>query len=198
MDSRPARVARGFAAAGVSTLVAAVSHAAGGGVFPHPLLLLLGLAFSGLMCLALVGRRPSLVRLVPSVLGSQLLFHLLFSTARGGAVVSSTGHAHHGGSLMATDAPLAALDTSMIAAHAGAALITIVALRFGESAFWGLADTARLMLSALLRFLVPSALVSPVAVPLRATDVGIRPLLPVEFLACLRHRGPPAPRAPVV
>ncbi len=195
MDSRPARAARGMVAAGVSTLIAAVSHAAGGGVFPHPMLLLAGFVFSGLFCVALVGRRPSLGRSVPSVLASQLLFHLIFSTAGGTVVSTASGHGHHAGHhgsvlMSSTDAPLASLDGAMLAAHAAAAVVTIAALRFGEVAFWGLLDTARLMMAALLRFLTPILTTSSRAHSVPVTEVGVAPI-PVEFLTRPRYRGPP-------
>ena len=55
MSSRGARVVRGFVAAGVATLVAALFHMAGGGQAPSALALTLSLVFSSLSSIALVG-----------------------------------------------------------------------------------------------------------------------------------------------
>src|SRR3954469_11517812 len=66
MSSRGARVARGLAAAGFATYIAALFHVAGGGLPPSMLALTLSLTFSGLACIALAGRRSSWWRLVLS------------------------------------------------------------------------------------------------------------------------------------
>ena len=79
MASRGSRLARGWAGAGFATAIAAASHTLAGGDAPNPLLLLLSLAVSGLVCCFLAGRVLSLGRLVAGVLLSQALFHGLFS-----------------------------------------------------------------------------------------------------------------------
>lgn len=193
MFSRPTRVARGLVAASTSTLVAALSHAMGGGSFPHPLLLLFGVVFASIVCIGLTGRRVSLFRLAPAVLGSQLLFHLLFSIAPTTVVTGGIGHHAHTALTTASTggtAPMM-LDGGMTVAHLGAALITVLALRFGETAFWGLLDTARLMVARVLGALsdfsipLPSARVTPMR------DRAFVPAPAAHILTGLRRRGPP-------
>jgi hypothetical protein len=83
-------------------------------------------------------------------------------------------------------------SNDMWLAHGVAALVTILALVFGERAFYGLRDTARMLLAALL---------TPPALPVVAIDRAPLPA-PVtffvsrivrEFHAALGTRGPPAP-----
>jgi hypothetical protein len=229
MQSRPARVARGFAAAVVSTAIAAFSHAAGGGVFPHPLILLAGILFTGMLCALLAGRRVSLARLVPSVVVTQATFHLLFSLSGGGYDLSGEGGAagtatvgvvhvggvhvggvplgaaplagaHVGGGppgqldpmALVTSAGHAASGAGMLLAHAVAAVLTILALRYGESAFWGLLDTARLMLATLLRARMPALPWAPRRWAIRAAGPGLLPVPMEGFLVGVPHRGPPS------
>ena len=200
MRSRPARVARGCAAAIVSTLVAAVSHTAGGGAFPSPLLILAGLVFSAVFCIVLVGPRVSWRRLVPSVIASQALFHLLFSTGGSqGAVLLAeggvAGHVGHGGhgmtmtSLM--DYGAAPAGPPMTLAHAVAAVVTIVALRYGEAAFWTLLDTARLMVTSVLRILIPLVVGTGQRRAPGASDAGAVVARSADLVAAVRRRGPP-------
>ncbi|MCU1481117.1 MAG: hypothetical protein JWQ19_1903 [Subtercola sp.] len=85
MSSRAARTLRGLTAAGVAVFVAALSHALGGGDAPGGIGVVLALAFSAVVCVALAGRTLSLVRLSLAVGFSQLAFHLLFSVGGGGA-----------------------------------------------------------------------------------------------------------------
>lgn len=173
MSTRWARVSRGLLAAGFATMVAALFHSASGGNAPSALALSLSLAFSGIFCVALAGKRLSLWRLTASVAVSQLLFHALFSLGQGGGAVLSGGlsggavhgaHALHAGlgSVVAGGAAGTASvgispsvhgtvgmlgDTpAMWAGHAAAALVTIVLLRHGEKTFWGVCQTALLYL----------------------------------------------------
>lgn len=168
MSSRWARVARGLLAAGFATLVAAVFHTASGGAAPSVLALSLSLAFSGIFCVALAGKRLSLWRQSASVVLSQLLFHALFclgqgslgsagygSTAIGAAAENLGVHGAHAMDLgLASASAAVAADASspdlhaaigmfgdgpaMWAGHATAAIVTIVLLRHGEKTFWGL------------------------------------------------------------
>ena len=79
MSTRWARFARGWLTALFSTLIAAVSHTLAGGP-PGTLAVVVSLAFAGMLCVGLTGKRPSAVRLAASVGGSQLLFHQLFGS----------------------------------------------------------------------------------------------------------------------
>lgn len=151
MASRWARFVRGWLTAGISVFVAAVSHVAGGGAAPGLLGVVLAMAFAGILCVALAGKSLSRVRLGVSVAASQFAFHLLFSLGTGPAasVMSNAGHGHQHTAVLLTagSAPASTMtmhnDPSMWAAHAFAALITVVLLRRGETAFWQLLELAR-------------------------------------------------------
>ncbi|WP_349865365.1 hypothetical protein [Leifsonia sp. WHRI 6310E] len=206
MGSRPARAMRGTIASAVAIFVAALFHVAGGGAAPGIVPVALSLAFATLASIALTSRRLSLWRLTVSVVLSQFLFHALFSlgdgTARfvGADGTTAAGHLHPGAHLTMTSGAMPASHTdftapSMWLTHATAVLVTVLALRFGERAFWSLFATARV---GVLRFasLVAGAAPIPVRVvavvsavaaaePARLRDLGLP-------LARLRHRGPPA------
>jgi hypothetical protein len=156
MNSRGARVARGFAAAAVATLVAALFHMVGGGLPPSALALTLSLVFSSLGSIALVGTRVAVWRLTLSVLVSQFLFHVLFALSPSATFsgMPADGHLHAGmhltmvpGSATSTAAtPMPAMtfgDSSwMWLSHAAAALLTIAVLLHGERALLAVARFA--------------------------------------------------------
>jgi hypothetical protein len=206
MAPRWTRFVRGWLTAGFSVVVAAFSHVAGGGAEPGALGVVLALAFSVPLCIALTGRRASLLRLAVSVAASQLAFHVLFSLgagSAGGPGASSTG-GHHSplvvtagaSDLLATAGghQMAMVGGSMWAAHATAALVTVVGLRWGAHCLERLALVAAQGLARVRRVLSgtpvpvsPGPRLRPVlalpgrrAPPLRA--IGARPL-----------RGPPLP-----
>ena len=189
MDSRWARVARGSAAALFATLVAAVSHTAAGGAAPSAFGVAASLAISVMVCTMLTGRALSVGRLAVAVGLSQGLFHLLFSGLGTPVVVQH--------SMAAMDAPASHLQVAphlhagptMWAAHAVAAVVTVVAFRFGEQAFWGLIQTARLLLARLLVVAIP---VLHVVRPVVAAPSRFVPRDLALLLSPMRHRGPPA------
>jgi hypothetical protein len=203
MNSRAARTARGLLTAAFAVFVAAFSHVAAGGQTPGTVGVLLALAFASLASIALAGKTLSRLRLSLSVLFSQLVLHVLFGVgAAGGAIVVTAG-SHHGAAVsldplspaaaMATGMPAAMHDSGwMWVAHAAAAIVTIIALQFGEKAFWGLLEQARDRLVSVLISLQP---VSPVAV---ATGL-VRAVVSRNFLVAdpgvvlssLFRRGPP-------
>lgn len=78
MTTRWTRFARGWITAGFATFVAAFLHVASSGHAPSSLALALSLAFSGMICIALTGKRLALWRRSVSVAVSQFLFHALF------------------------------------------------------------------------------------------------------------------------
>lgn len=198
MGSRGARLTRGMLASGTAILVAALFHVAGGGSAPGLVPLALSLAFATLASVALTARRLSLWRLTLAVAVSQFLFHALFTLGEGGARFSDAGtaHLHAGSHLTMTVAAMPAAHTSdlspsMWMTHATAVLVTVIALRFGEQAFWGLLDTARVRIHRAADRLVvvpvpvaASAAMPAIAEPGRLRDLGLP-------LARLRHRGPP-------
>lgn len=202
MTTRWARFTRGWIVAFVSTFVAVVSHTLGGGSVPGLLPVLVSLSFAGMICVALAGRTLSLWRGALAVFLSQVIFHGLFSLGGSSgalspdAIAASATHQHDllPGLIDATgSATLHGAGhggATMWVAHLMAGVVTIAALRFGERAFWGLFETARLIVRALFRpeFVVVVAhlmLRRPTAVRVNAPH-NLRILL-----SSLRRRGPP-------
>jgi hypothetical protein len=195
--TRWARVVRGLAAAFVSTSVAAFSHLVAGGSLPGAAGLALCLAFCAIVCIALTGKRMSRLRLAASVATSQLMFHGLFSLlvapAASGAIM--VGHTH--GGIVASQ--LAAVPTAtqathgglgMLAGHLAAAVVTFLALSYGERAVWALFALGRLVIVRLLTARMPEPRpkgLSPVALRV----LSLLPRVPRLLLSPMRHRGPP-------
>ncbi|MBK4346486.1 hypothetical protein [Lacisediminihabitans changchengi] len=201
MSTRWARFARGWIAAVVSVFVALCSHLLAGGDSPGLPGILLCLAFAGMICIALSGRALSTPRLTIAVGASQFLFHGVFGMLGAAPMSISGGHMDMNPQLtmsaqpMLSPLPLAAADSGMAMpgwmwfAHAVAAVITVLALRFGERAFWQLLALASPLLRMLLALARPVRVSTPPAsVP--AADAMLPPRLVV--LSTHRHRGPPA------
>lgn len=197
MHSRSHRLARGTAAAGIATLVAALSHTIGGGTFPAAPLLALAFVASIGWCTAVVGRRFSWPRVSAAVVASQALFHGTFALmGSGGArvVAASGGHAGHGGTTLTVlpgDVGHLHDGPAMLIAHAVAAAVTIVAMRLADRS-----SRATAALSRMVRSLLPVLVAAPVSLGARATRVrpegsGFRPARTADLLGGLRHRGPP-------
>ncbi len=209
-----ARALRGVLAASSATLVALMSHLAGGGEMPGVLGIVVPLALSLPVCIAWSARHLSLPRLSASVVTSQLFFHVLFvlGTPVGAAQAPSGPHAGHVGMAMPT-APAAGsahlpgqagqmtemvhADATMWVWHAVAAVVTVVVLYRGELMLLRLRALADRMATWLLRgrsvvddvgsFVLP-ALPGVVAATFRRLHPGPQ-------LSPLRRRGPPAPHA---
>lgn len=180
MHSRAARLARGWAAAGFSTFVAALSHTAAGGVEPSVFGVAASLLLAGSACTLLAGRRMSTWRLAIAVAISQALFHGVFATM--GTPVAA-GHAH----AAAMDATAGAAHGDMLLAHLAAGLVTLVALRHAEVVLRELAGTARLLLARLLPILVPTV----PSVPRLAPTTRVAAPATTLLLSPMRRRGPP-------
>ncbi|RFA16627.1 hypothetical protein B7R22_03930 [Subtercola boreus] len=202
-----ARTLRGLVAACFATFVAAFSHVAVGGTAPGIVGLALGIAFAVLACVALAGRTLSVLRISVAVGLSQLVFHLVFSLG-GPSATTAVMSGHHGGAVsfvtdssaslagggsvsMAGDALMQG-HSWMWAAHAAAALLTVLALVRGESSVRGLIRSATLRLRMLVA--LPFAEPRPAGAsvegrilpePSHLRDLGV-------FLGAMRHRGPPA------
>lgn len=147
----------------------------------------LALFFAAFVSIALTGRGLSAVRLAASTVISQLGFHVVFSTLGGAAEVVTTGH-HQ--TVVAGTAMVTHASGGMWLAHGVAAVLTTLALVFGERAFFGLRDTARMLLAALLRPAAAEAVaIDPVAQPAPATILVAR--LVRDFHAAQGRRGPP-------
>jgi hypothetical protein len=187
MDSRWARVGRGTIAAAIATFVAAFSHALGGDAAPSWFGVGASFVLSLAVCTALSGRSLSWWRLAASVAVSQVLFHVLFS---GPGATAASGHAHDAASVAANAMPaMDAHDDRMILAHVIAGIITLLALRFGERAFWSVADSARLVLARVLRVSLPVAATPGRAIPSVSRAVAAPRRIHVP--STHRHRGPP-------
>ncbi|GAA4657216.1 hypothetical protein [Arthrobacter cryoconiti] len=196
------RLARGWTAAAFATFVAALSHVMGGGAAPHPLLLLLSLSISAVVCVALAGRVLSRKNLVAAVVLSQGLFHLLFSPSPGqpmsmpASVIASGDHCGMNMGLLPGLSEQVALghgtglSALMWVSHAAAAVLTIIFLRHGEASTMKLIDALRLQITAIVGLVIV-----PIAAPSRIyaaptlwlpMRIGLDIPLPVRH-----HRGPP-------
>ena len=198
MDSRWARVLRGLAAGTTATLVAAASHSAAGRTFPGFAGVALALSFSAIVGMALACRRLSVWRLAASVILSQLAFHIVFSTIGGTGEVNSAysraGGGHHDmGPLVVSTGSEAVVQASagMWFAHGVAAGLTILALRHGEAAFWGMRDTARMLLAALLQSTPPIPVLPFTGDHRPGTVQQLVPRIVRGFLEARGTRGPP-------
>ncbi|PPF41983.1 hypothetical protein C5B85_17970 [Pseudoclavibacter sp. AY1F1] len=226
VDSRPhdaARVRRvrlAFVAASVSTFIALASHVFAGGGLPG----MLGIAFpfglAVLACLLLARIRTDSLRLALSVGASQFLFHTLFvlgtPPAAGGSGTMAdahAGHAAHGqlaaSSAMADFASSAGAGSSSAAIHLGhdgplmwamhavAAVLTALALYFGEALLASLAKAKEAAVELLLPlgrvvFVLLARVLRPnVAVDSAPLELPWVPALTVRAERATRRRGPP-------
>jgi hypothetical protein len=197
MHSRTHRLARGTVAAAIATLVAALSHTAGGGTFPSAPLVALAFVTSVGWSTAVVGRRFSWPRVSAAVVASQALFHGTFALlgAGGARVVAETArHSAHTGSTTLTVLPggsgHAHDGAGMLAAHAVAAVVTIVALRIADRSSLATAALARVVRSLLPTLSAPVTF-DPRIPRVRANGTGFRPAPVAVMLTGLRRRGPP-------
>ncbi|MGJ3191486.1 hypothetical protein [Paenarthrobacter sp. FR1] len=196
MTARKARFLRAWAGAAAATLIAAASHALAGGNPPAVPVLMLSLALSGPVCIALAGRVLSLWRLTAAVVTSQALFHGLYSldpTSHRdvGMLAAAGGHAGHAvHTLPSISGPLDHASPMMGLGHCLAAVATIAVLRYGEVTGVRLLTALGLRLIPFLRIIQPLA-VEPGASVI-PSDWAVRPLrnLGIPFLT-MRHRGPP-------
>lgn len=189
------QTARGIVAALVATFVALFSHSIADGTAPSRVGILLAVAFAVPTCIVLAGKRMSRIRLTVSVLSSQFAFHAAMLLGNPETSTSAaSGPTHH------QRAPVPVLDltstvdhsshdSSMWAAHLLAALVTILALRQGERAFWSIVGRRRFeSVWAILAVTVRP--VDDIGMPAPAPfSSRTRPRL--VTLSPLRHRGPP-------
>ncbi|MEH3089961.1 MAG: hypothetical protein PGN24_10330 [Microbacterium arborescens] len=206
---RQQRALRAGAAATLATFVALLSHVSAGGEPPALLGVALPWALSLVVCLLVVGRRLSALRLAAAVVGAQVLFHALFSL---GVVPSSgslpsapfgpanmsahslhTGHMSMSASIL-PGGPIIGMtpDAAMLAAHLVAAIVTTVVLHRGERLVVAVAELAR---RAGLK------LRAAAGIPVRPTNPSLRPRIggapvrarhPRPLVASPARRGPPA------
>lgn len=196
MSIRQLRLLRGASASTVATMIAALSHTFGGGSLPHPLLMLTVSVLLTPVAALLVGARVRLPGLTAAVTATQVVFHGLFEVVGG---ITPTGLAlgghQHGAVVLHIDpgasAPsLLTASPGMLAAHAAAAVVTVVLLRRGEL----LVQTIARWVRALLR--TPQPAPSPGDATTRVPVSRTVPRAPSRLLDdCAWRRGPPA-RAP--
>jgi hypothetical protein len=198
MGTRWARFARGWLTALFSTLIAALSHTLVGGT-PSTLAIVVSLAFAGMLCVGLAGKKPSASRLAVSVAGSQLLFHQLFALLGNPAWGAGFGHTHGTSDALT---PMTAVATGpvwhptsqsdaawMLVAHLAAAAVTFLLLRHGERAFWSLSTNARELARRLFPALPEPVVVESAAIPELVLQTQVPRLS--RFLSAQRRRGPP-------
>jgi hypothetical protein len=190
------RVLRGALASSFATFVAAFSHVLGGGALPSTAAIALSFALALLACTALAGRTLSLWRTTASVGFSQLLFHGLFSTVMGTSTLSipsHPGHAHVDAVITSSGTAAAAgHSASMWVAHAGAAALTVVAIRYAELALVALRASASLFRGVFSAPPVPVHVSRDDAAPRIGCIARITPRDHSVLFSALRHRGPPA------
>lgn len=205
------RLLRGWTTAFLATTLAALSHSAAGLHSDHaaidPLVWVLTLALSGLVCTMMVGQRASgrlvLWRNIGAVGLSQIIFHLAYSvggTGHGtvqpqGATVP--GHENHVESISLSGSETATAASGlggdglfeMFLAHGGAALATIWLINRGEATLLKIVDY--LLVPGSRRIMATYRPPEPIS----AVPVGYRaPALNWLMRICtsVSRRGPPA------
>ncbi|MDE0547201.1 hypothetical protein [Microbacterium sp. C7(2022)] len=194
MHARRLRALRGASAGTVATLLAATSHTIAGGGAPSPALVFALAVLSAPLSVALVGRTLSVWRVALTVIASQTLFHGVFSlTAAGvrGDDAAGISHLHSGAhhSLVTFDASSKAFvipDSAMLVSHLAAAVLTLLALYFGERMLRRIARGVRSVLAraevgAALEVVTRRPLSSPVVVAVAMATA----------LSDVSRRGPP-------
>ena len=130
----------------------------------------------------------SLVRLAASTVIGQLAFHLVFSTFGGAAEVVVSGH--HGAMVLRGAETVTHASGGMWFAHGVAAVLTIVAVRFGERALHGIRQTGWMIVSPLFTpHLAPFLPFDRAPEP--AVEQHIVPRIVRTSLAAIGTRGPP-------
>lgn len=194
-----ARAARGALAALLAVGAAALAHTAAGHHSPHWVVLLLSLAISLPLCVALSAVRLSRKRLAAAVLISQGVLHglfALFPAAAGAGSLHEVG-SHHGphhqhqliiGAASEQGAAVAP-DSAMALSHLLAAALTYTLLRRSELVLSGL--TALLRVRPVL-LLLRAVTASEPTRPSQRVPVGSRVVTDELWLGA----GPPTVRGP--
>lgn len=192
--SRRIPLLRGFAGATIATFVALASHVSVGGEMPGMLGIAVPWLLSLMVCTLLAGRRLSVTRLSISVVLSQALFHALFVL---GSISPRAGLAPHvHGDLVlpfeGAVGPVIPESAGMWAAHAIAAVLTVVSLHRGERIVRGLVAVASDVAAWLgRRALPPVGHACHIAALKRRWIVRAAPLRRDPLCAAMRRRGPP-------
>jgi len=148
--NRGERLVRSVSATSVAVVFAAISHVLAGAAAPHILAVMVTIVVALPVALWLSGKRLSFPRLFTLVLGSQALFHVAFVMVGTTPLPSASAagpHATHTASALALSPIVGPGDSSAVwlmwAAHAGAAIVTVIVLRFGERSAVTLATLVR-------------------------------------------------------
>ena len=186
---RAERVGRGVAAAAIATFVATVSHGAVDAALPSAVNIAVALCLAAPVCVLLAGRTMSWGRLATAVVLSQALFHGILAVDLTGVGAAAVGP-HHGTApiVWSADATVehASHAPGMWAAHALAAVITILALGRGEQAVRAIAR----FVVRMVRALEPVPRVGPEDATTPAPEPQVLPRA-LTVLSTMRHRGPP-------
>jgi len=197
---RRLRAVRGAAASLTTILLAATAHTLAGAGAPSPLLIAIAALLTMPLGVALVGRRPSVVRTGTAVAGAQLAFHTLFAVFDDADAVSYmpppglAGHAaaHAMPTMTMLHTAASAHDmrpgSPMVLAHVFAAVVTVILLHHGERML-------RALGRGILR-LLPRLVAAPPRPPVRrqTSPVVVRVARRTAVMAtALSRRGPPLP-----
>ncbi|UYQ77333.1 hypothetical protein OF385_15135 [Glutamicibacter sp. JL.03c] len=198
-SSRSARALRGTSAALFATFVSLASHMLAGGPVPSLLNIALPLSLSLLVCMLLSGKQFTLLRLAVMVGFSQLLFHFLFSMGSGSSVAAASGpHLHHGTPLnldvtsVAHHAAASHGESTMVLAHLGAALATVLVLHRSEQVLIGISSIVDVLTWKFVLALVNYVFhpFTPRVAAVESRDIPAATLA-VDTTSVIR-RGPPA------
>ncbi|MHC5560691.1 hypothetical protein [Kocuria sp. U4B] len=197
-----ARVVRGAIAGILSVAVAGVSHYAVDTAAPSPGAVAVSVAVAVGVGVLLAGHRMGPARLASAVAISQGAYHLLFARTGANTAASHSlrgaepapGHTHPA----ALPAGLPDLSSAvpahwpMLLLHLLAAVVTYLALRHGERAWWSLVDVLGAPLRRLLAVAFPwEAARRPVGRPGRFFHYDLHDL--GCALRIITPRGPPGP-----
>lgn len=196
----PRRLARGWFAAGIATLFAALSHQWAAPISIEPALILLTLAFAAPVTVLLTKHKFTPRLTAVSVLISQGLFHTIFMAAPHGAHATLEEAVHcgpitvlgesAGSSTSIIDMALAHASWPMLAAHMIAAAGTIALLSYGEQLLGAVTSLVKgLSTAALLEWVQPAP--RPRLSGFTGHTLFTSPRLR-ELAATLSYRGPPA------
>ncbi|GGI45657.1 hypothetical protein BCL57_001629 [Agromyces flavus] len=202
MMTRGARAARGAAIAAFATFAASLAHTVGGGTPPGPLALVLALAFSIPLAMALTGGRMALLRASAGALAAQAALHLLYalgtpSAASAPSEYPALSHAAHGAPVVHLDGALVVVShghaVAMPLAHLVAAVATVGALVLFQRAVAAVSVAFATVVRGLRLVIVAlRGLVAPAAPARVAATTWVGPPDPaIVLLSSLRHRGPP-------
>lgn len=185
--------------------MASLAHTVGGGTPPGVLALILSLAFSAPLAMALSGERMSLARASVAALAAQAALHLLYAlgTPSAGPAASVATHAGHG---TAVPIRIDAVGLSVVVDHGHAVVMPVAHVAAAALTVAMLAALGRASAAVAVAFgtavrgvrLLAAALAGPLVAPtLRHVVPSVRehgvPALGLVLLSSLRHRGPPSP-----